>query len=909
LELNMKRKWLSLLLCGGILAALIAFAIPSQSQIIGGGSGVIGGGGAVSGLKATGPQLNAAASLATDISRQARVFSDRIASLKPTLPADVVGLWDFTGLPAGTTYVKNSRSNGSGLNLVPATSEPCVLTDATVGSQITVSTTPFQPSRDGGISGGFHFPATGDNNNGRVTFIPPTVTDGAHYSFSCYVIFDDATYTPSDSSDIVMYPFGTSQTTPTKTVIRAPSGSVPGLFRYSVDAVPTAGTYHNYFRIENKGSVAGKPFTISGIQITAGTTLLPYERRLDMVLAGTSPAPVFTPRGTILGGGNTAGSAGTSSYAVTPGIANFNINGPWTVISVCRVISSMNNTGSFIDLSIADRSAATQAIYCQHGNNRALMLSQNGSSSDVTSTTFMTHPYGQESVVLFLSKPIAGSGGPKLNAIEKTEVTHSGSAGIGVGCLAFSTPSYIVDLLEVSCVICVNSDITDDERYQAYLWLVQYLEPKGIDIRNSLPPVLTHLQSNETSPLPAMGWNSWFNSSYFDVNDAMVRRNAAALVSTGLKAAGYNYCIASAGWEPHTGTLRDASGSLIPDATKFPNGMKPVSEYVRSLGLKFGTYSSAAPIADTYGYTGSAGHEDQDAATFADWNAEWLHYDVTYRDTTGREPIWGHEFVQELFQRISVGLRKAGASTHICAGIGFNNKNAICVSAGINSVRFGLDAAPGASASASLMGLFTLFDTTSSVTQATWFGNGFYPDCDGLLVGCGLTDEEGRTQFSIYSILMAPLICGCELDATTAESNTNAGYNDPAKTFAGTIATLSNADVIAVDQDAMQLCGIRVANDSTNHTDVWVRPLANGDWAILFVNRDNSNARSIAVTWADIGTAVTSAQSTLTSYPAFPSSFSSGKNLWTKASTGALATGFTEVNVPVHGCVMLRVTP
>jgi alpha-galactosidase len=628
-----------------------------------------------------------------------------------------------------------------------------------------------------------------------------------------------------------------------------------------------------------------------------------------MSLVGSNPAPVFSSRGTLLGGGNTAGVAGTSSYAITPGISELDMNGAWTVIAVCRVASNMTTAGSFIDLSVTDRLAATQAIYIQHGATRALTIGQNGASSALVSQdTYISHPQNPDSMMLVMSKPAVGTGGPSMNAVELNELTHSGLSGIGVGCLAFATPSYTTDSLEVSIVLWINRTITDEERLQINMWLENYLVPKGVVFSKSKPPVVRSLIPSGKNTRPVMGWDSWFLNNNFVVDEATVLRNSVA-VSQILKPYGYEYCILSAGWEPHTGTLRDASGVILPDATKFPNGIKPVSDYVRAQGLRFGFYTSSAIGADIYGYTGSGDKEDQDAASFANWNVEWLQLDMTFRNTREREVMWGHEWVLEEAQKMILALRKQGASTHLNLGIGYEGFGDTAYAIGSDSIRFGPDNQSGpTTATTHLVSLWTWFDTHDSVAHAAHYHQGYYGDCDCLLVGSGLTDIEGQSQFSTYAILMAPMICACELDPTAAASNVKAAYNGTTRTYAATIATLTNADVIAVNQDSLSLCGIRVASDGTNHTDVWVRPLANGDWAVLFLNRDDTNARSIAVAWADIRTAVTTAQSTLTSYPAFPSSFSSGKNLWTKASTGALATGFTAVNVPIHGCVMLRVS-
>jgi len=119
------------------------------------------------------------------------------------------------------------------------------------------------------------------------------------------------------------------------------------------------------------------------------------------------------------------------------------------------------------------------------------------------------------------------------------------------------------------------------------------------------------------APTPPMGWNSW-NHFGPDVTDADIRRAADELVSSGMAAAGYHYVIIDDGWQGR----RDAQGVLHPNA-KFPD-MKALADYVHGKGLKFGIYSS--PGEKTCGgYTGSFGHEAQDARLFASWGVDYLN--------------------------------------------------------------------------------------------------------------------------------------------------------------------------------------------------------------------------------------------------------------------------------------------
>ncbi|MGH9432830.1 MAG: glycoside hydrolase family 27 protein, partial [Terriglobia bacterium] len=119
---------------------------------------------------------------------------------------------------------------------------------------------------------------------------------------------------------------------------------------------------------------------------------------------------------------------------------------------------------------------------------------------------------------------------------------------------------------------------------------------------------------------PPMGWNSW-NHFGCHVRDAVIRKQANAMVASGMKAAGYAYVNIDDCWQGK----RDARGFIHPNA-KFPD-MKALAAYVHSLGLKLGIYSSPGPKT-CGGYEGSYGHEQQDANTYASWGIDYLKYDL-----------------------------------------------------------------------------------------------------------------------------------------------------------------------------------------------------------------------------------------------------------------------------------------
>jgi len=124
----------------------------------------------------------------------------------------------------------------------------------------------------------------------------------------------------------------------------------------------------------------------------------------------------------------------------------------------------------------------------------------------------------------------------------------------------------------------------------------------------------------QLAPTPPMGWNSW-NHFAGKVDEADVRAAAKAMVDSGMAAAGYKYIVIDDTWQGK----RDAQGFIHPNS-KFPD-MPGLIQYVHSLGLKFGIYSSPGPQTCA-GYEGSYGHVQQDAETYARWGVDYLKYDL-----------------------------------------------------------------------------------------------------------------------------------------------------------------------------------------------------------------------------------------------------------------------------------------
>ena len=117
---------------------------------------------------------------------------------------------------------------------------------------------------------------------------------------------------------------------------------------------------------------------------------------------------------------------------------------------------------------------------------------------------------------------------------------------------------------------------------------------------------------NGVGDVPAMGWNSW-NSFRCDINEGLIREVARAMVSSGLRDAGYRYVNVDDCWQES----RRPDGHIVPSHKKFPSGMRALGDYIHGLGLKFGIYSDAAKLT-CENFPGSMGYEKLDAADYGE---------------------------------------------------------------------------------------------------------------------------------------------------------------------------------------------------------------------------------------------------------------------------------------------------
>ena len=275
---------------------------------------------------------------------------------------------------------------------------------------------------------------------------------------------------------------------------------------------------------------------------------------------------------------------------------------------------------------------------------------------------------------------------------------------------------------------------------------------------------------------PTMGWSSW-NTFAVNISEDIIKGQADAMVSQGLKDVGYQYINIDDGFQYG----RTSDGKVRIHPTRFPNGLKVVSDYIHSKGLKAGIYSDAGDCTcgslnngDTQNTNvGFYGYEQVDA----DYYFNELEFDFIKVDYCGGNHAGLNE--QEQYTAIHNAIVNTG-----------------------KDVRYNLCrwAYPGTwchDISTSWRTTGDIYDGWESVKGiinenlylSAYCYDGCYNDMDMLEVGRSMSEEEDKTHFGMWCIMSSPLLIGCNM-ATLRERP---------------LALLKNEELIALNQDPLGL--------------------------------------------------------------------------------------------------------
>ena len=419
-------------------------------------------------------------------------------------------------------------------------------------------------------------------------------------------------------------------------------------------------------------------------------------------------------------------------------------------------------------------------------------------------------------------------------------------------------------------------------------------------------------ESNGVGTTPAMGWSSWSFIRH-DPTAADIEAQAAAMASSGLKAAGYDYINVDDFWYDCPGSQGpdvDSYGRWVTNATEFPpsssgeNGIEVVADYVHSLGLKFGLYvtpgiseqavTENTPIEGTsytadeiatstsennYNCGGMVGinYSEPGAQAFIDsWADEFASWGVDYVKLDGV----GDSDIDDV-QAWSAALEQTGRPIHLELSNNLDIANAATWAQYSNGWRTGGDIECYCGSGGSSYPLTDWSNVQSRFAQvAQWQpygGPGAFNDYDSIEVGNGpaddgITDAEAQSQLSLWAMGAAPLILGVDL---TNLNSTELGY-------------LTNSAVIAADQDGIDAHRIV----SNVNQQAFAKTEQNGDVILGLFNYNGSGSQTVTVSLAAAGIRGSAAAT----------------NLWTGASAGTLS-GTYSVTLGPGAVQLLKLVP
>ncbi|MEO6845604.1 MAG: NPCBM/NEW2 domain-containing protein [Ginsengibacter sp.] len=373
---------------------------------------------------------------------------------------------------------------------------------------------------------------------------------------------------------------------------------------------------------------------------------------------------------------------------------------------------------------------------------------------------------------------------------------------------------------------------------------------------------------------PPMGWNG-YNRFGDSLSQAIIKAAVDTMVNSGLINHGWTYINIDDGWSVKPGSTdpmrggepRDANG-MINSNQKYPD-MKELTDYIHSKGLKAGLYSSPGKLT-CGGYTASYQFEEKDAKRWADWGFDYIKYDYCqYEEISKSHTIEALQKPYIIMRHALDKLDRDIVFSFSQYGMGDSWKWAGKI--GGNCWRTTGD----------------LIDTWGSLsetgfTQAgheKYAGPGHWNDPDMLVVGnvgwgelkypSRLTADEQYTHISLWSLLAAPLLIGCDI----------VDMDDFTKSL------LTNDEVLDIDQDPLGNQASRIFKE--NGLEIWAKDLEDGSKAVGLFNR-NSTTETIRVKWNILGL----------------NGRQIARDLWRQRNEGIFSDSFSAI-VPAHGVKLI----
>ena len=341
----------------------------------------------------------------------------------------------------------------------------------------------------------------------------------------------------------------------------------------------------------------------------------------------------------------------------------------------------------------------------------------------------------------------------------------------------------------------------------------------------SLALMLLGLLPASAQNMPLMGWSSW-NTYGFNINDSVIKVQADAMVNLGFLEKGYNHINIDDGF--FGGRYDDGKLKIHP--TRFPNGLRPLVDYIHSKGLKAGIYSDAGANTcasywgtpkDTIGIgVGLYKHDAQDMALyFNELDFDFIKVDYCGADARNNADKLDLN-VEQRYKEIYEALKNTGRTDitwNICRWA-FPGTWACEIA---DSWRTTEDIYLGWESVKSIINL--------SLYLSAYTSYGHYNDMDMLEVGRGLTEEEDKTHFGMWCIMSSPLLIGCDLNDIKGNA----------------LALMQNDELIALNQNKLGLQAYVVKKQGGYYVLVKdVETLQGKKRAVAFYNPSNAKVKA-----------------------------------------------------------------
>jgi alpha-galactosidase len=358
---------------------------------------------------------------------------------------------------------------------------------------------------------------------------------------------------------------------------------------------------------------------------------------------------------------------------------------------------------------------------------------------------------------------------------------------------------------------------------------------------------------------PPMGWYPWNEFGQEPQNEKLIKEIVDALVSSGLKEAGYRYI------GPDEGICfsRGVGGKLTSNLERYPSGLRGLGDYIHKKGLKYALYTDAGTRTCSKAMPGTKDHEYEDMLAFAEWRADYLKID--WCNTNGQDVV-------EAYTKLRDALRAAGRPIvySLCSwGRGEPWKWAASVG---NLWRTTGDiCSPGRADWGNAMKIAA---ANQELYEAA--GPGHWNDPDMMIAGMdGLSETQNRSFFSLWCMMAAPLMAG----------------NDLRKMTTSTVRILTNLEAIGINQDPLGIQGRIVRRNGK--AEIWAgKRLFDGSQAVLVFNQ-GAAPTDVQVAWSDVGITESAALYV--------------RNLWRHQTTGPHRGGIS-VRVAPNDVALLRIS-